>query len=105
MFCQWCVRIYSTSAKKVVLTCGHDVHECCAKHLERPSSLCLKCMKPLTDEDMDQIRRVSRDASMDDDASSTDSWTDSSTDSSTDDEMNTSTDDEMNTSTDECQTM
>ncbi|GBM56860.1 hypothetical protein AVEN_227362-1 [Araneus ventricosus] len=99
MFCQWCDRIYTTSAKKVVLMCGHNVHESCAKHLVRPSSLCLKCMKPLTDEDMDEIRRVSRDASMDD------SWTDSSTDSSTDDEMNASTDDEMNTSTDECQTM
>ncbi|GBL69894.1 Protein transport protein Sec31A, partial [Araneus ventricosus] len=49
-------------------------------------------MKPLTDEDMDEILRVSRDASMDDDVSSTDSWTDSSTDSSTDDEMNASTD-------------
>ncbi|GBO16042.1 hypothetical protein AVEN_100638-1 [Araneus ventricosus] len=85
MFCQWCDRIYSTSAKKVVLTCGHEVHECCAKHLVRPFSL--KCMKPLTDKDMDEIRRVSRDAS------STDSWTDSSTD------------DEMNASTDECQTM
>ncbi|GBN22496.1 hypothetical protein AVEN_13883-1 [Araneus ventricosus] len=92
MFCQWCDRIYSTSTKKVVLTCGHDVHECCAKHLERPSSLCFKCMKPLTDEDMDEIRRVSRVASMDDDASSTDSWTDSLTD----DEMNTSTNDKMN---------
>ncbi|GBL70978.1 hypothetical protein AVEN_1219-1 [Araneus ventricosus] len=91
MFCQWCDRIYSTSAKKVVLTCGHNVHECCAKYLVRPSSLCLRCMKPLTDEDMDEIRRVSRDASMDD------SWTDSSTDSSTD----STTDDEMNASTDE----
>ncbi|GBL79823.1 hypothetical protein AVEN_84109-1 [Araneus ventricosus] len=99
MFCQWCDRIYSTSAKKVALTCGHNVHECCAKHLVRPSSSCLRCMKPLTDEDMDEIRRVSRDASMDDswtdsstDASSTDSWTDSLTDSSTEDEMNASTD-------------
>ncbi|GBO06300.1 hypothetical protein AVEN_215326-1 [Araneus ventricosus] len=87
MFCHWCDQIYSTIAKKMVLTCGHDVHECCVKHLVRSSSLCLKCMKPLTDEDMDEIRRVSRDAS------SIDSWTDSSTD------------DEMNTSTDECQTM
>ncbi|GBN63527.1 hypothetical protein AVEN_83589-1 [Araneus ventricosus] len=97
MFCQWCDRIYSTSTKKVVLTCGHYVHKCCAKHLDRPSSLWLRFMKPLTGEDMDEILRVSRDASMDDDASSTDSWTDSSTESSTDDEMNASTD--------ECQAM
>ncbi|GBO09445.1 hypothetical protein AVEN_174358-1 [Araneus ventricosus] len=48
----------------------------------------------LSAEDMAEIRRVSRDASMDDDASSTDSWTDSSTD----DEMNSSKDDEMNAS-------
>ncbi|GBM69319.1 hypothetical protein AVEN_46118-1, partial [Araneus ventricosus] len=54
------------------------------------------CMKPLTDEDIDEIRRVSRDASMDD------SWTDSSTDaSSTDSWTDSSTADEMNTSTHE----
>ncbi|GBM63949.1 hypothetical protein AVEN_17536-1 [Araneus ventricosus] len=99
MFCQWCDRIYSTSTKNLVLTCLHDVHKCCAKHLDRRLSLCLKCMKPLTD--MDEIRRVSRDVSIDDDASSTDSWTNSLTDSS----MDSSTDDEMNASPDEFQAM
>ncbi|GBM66088.1 hypothetical protein AVEN_169760-1 [Araneus ventricosus] len=86
--------------KNVVLSCGHDVHECCARHLDLPSSLCLRCMKPLTDDDTEKIRRVSKDddtyTSMDDDTSSTNFWTDSSTDSDDDSSMDASIDECFN---------
>ncbi|GBN73992.1 hypothetical protein AVEN_235690-1 [Araneus ventricosus] len=31
LFCQWCDEFYEYRAKKLILSCGHDVHEKCAK--------------------------------------------------------------------------
>ncbi|GBM42248.1 hypothetical protein AVEN_234972-1 [Araneus ventricosus] len=65
MFCQLRDRCYATNAKTVVLSCGRDVHEWCERHLDRSSSLCLRCMRPLTEEGIEEIRRVSREDNSD----------------------------------------
>ncbi|GBN27665.1 hypothetical protein AVEN_103464-1 [Araneus ventricosus] len=78
LFCQMFDEFYEYQAKKLVLSCGHDVHEKCAKrHLWNSPSCCLKCLKPLTDR---RMREDSCSADSEGDSSTSSMFSNESTD-------------------------
>ncbi|GBM80315.1 hypothetical protein AVEN_188239-1 [Araneus ventricosus] len=79
LFCQWCDEFYEYRAKKLFLSCGHDVQEKCAKRL----LCCLKCLKRLA---VRQMMMRDDDSSSDSEGDSSNSRKSESSDESTEDD-------------------